>query len=415
MKAVTNDSVGAPAADAGKEAGMVTRAAIRSMLVLAAALGLAFVPAHAAGQTIKIGVLAPLSGTYASIGNHETWAIKQAVDELNRKGGVVGRKLEIVVEDDEANPPIGVRKATKLITQDQVDFLIGTVHSGVTLQLISVAEKSKKILLIPVSEAAAITEQNCSKYAFRISGNARLQANGLGAWLVQNLGKKFYFIGADYAMGRSGVGTMQEVVQQNRGTSVGEVFAPLGTTDFAPYLPKIKSAAPDVLFVTLAGNDVIRFVTQLDSFGLKKTMKVAGSPQMIETTVLPAMGAASEDLVSVTRYLYTLDRAENKAFVEGFLKYSNGEFPNQYSESSYDSVIMLGRAIEKAGSIDTTGVIAALEGLSFAAPRGPVAIRAGDHQALHDKYIVQVKSGKYQVIGRKSAEEVAGPDLCTKF
>ncbi len=393
----------------------MARTVNQTVLVLAVILGLAVSSSPAAAQAIKIGVLAPLSGTYASIGNHETWAIKQAVDELNRKGGVLGRKIDILVEDDEANPPIGVRKATKLITQDRVDFLVGTVHSGVTLQLISVAEKNRKVLLIPVSEAAAITEESCSKYAFRISGNARLQANGLGAWLVQNLGRKFYFIGADYAMGRSGVSTMREVIEAHGGTTVGEVFAPLGTTDFAPYLTKIKAAAPDVLFVTLAGNDVIRFVTQLDSFGLKKAMKVAGSPQMIETSVLPAMGAASEDLVSVTRYLYTLEHPENRAFVDGFLKYSNGEFPNQYSESSYAAVMALARAIEQAGAIEATKVITALENLKFEAPRGPVSIRAGDHQALHDKYIVQVRSGRYHVIGRRSASEVAGPDRCSKF
>lgn len=392
----------------------LTKGGLSLVLVLVGPLALTAGAAEAQGQAIKIGVLAPLSGTYASIGNHETWGIKQAVDQVNRKG-VLGRKLEIITEDDEANPPIGVRKATKLISQDQADFLIGTVHSGVTLQIMSVAEKNKKVLLVPVSEAAAITEENCSKYTFRISGNARLQANGLGAWLVQHLGKRFYYIGADYAMGRSGVSTMAEVVQRNGGTNVGEVFAPLGTTDFASYLGKIKAASPDVLFLTLAGNDVVRFVTQLDSFGLKKQMKVAGSPQMIETSVLPAMGAAADDLVSVTRYVYTIDRPENKAFVEGFVKYSNGEYPNQYSESSYDAVMMLAMAIERAGGTDPAKVIGALEGLAFAAPRGNIRIRAADHQTLHDKYIIQVKGGKYQIIGKKSADEVAGPSLCTKF
>ena len=395
--------------------GPLRRFAIAFAAILVGGLGLMAGPDDASSQTIKLGVLAPLSGTYANIGNHEVWAIRQAVEQLNLKGGVLGRKFEIVTEDDEANPPIGVRKATKLIAQDKVDFLVGTVHSGVTLQIMSVAEKHKKILLIPVSEAAAITEENCSKYAFRISGNARLQANGLGAWMVQNLGKRYYFIGADYAMGRSGVATMAEVVKKNGGEDIGEVFAPLGTTDFASYLGKIKAAAPDVLFLTLAGNDVVRFVTQLDSFGLKKQMKVAGSPQMIETNVLPAMGAAADDLVSVTRYVYTLDRSENKAFVEGFVKYSNGEMPNQYSESSYDAIMMLAMAIEKAQSLEEGKVIAALEGLSFAAPRGNLTIRAGDHQTLHDKYIVQVKGGKYQIIGKKAAAEVAGPDLCAKF
>jgi branched-chain amino acid transport system substrate-binding protein len=374
-----------------------------------------FSAAHSQSKTLKIGVLAPLSGTYAGIGSHETWAIKLAVDELNEKGGILKRKIEIIAEDDEANPTLAVRKATKLITQDKVDFLVGTVHSGATLSIMSIAEKYKIIHMVPVAEATAITEEKCSRYTFRASGNARQQANALGPWMVNNLGKKYYFIGADYAMGWAGVNSMEEIITKNGATSLGKVFAPLGTTDFASYLGKIKAAAPEVLFMTIAGNDAVRLVTQLDEFGFKKTMKITGSPQMIETNILPAMGKASEGLISVSRYVYTIDRPQNKRFVEKFLKYSKGENPNQYSNGSYEAIALLSMGAEKAGSTDSEKMIKALEGLTYDGPQGLTTLRPGDHQSVRDKYIVEIKGGTYNIIGKRAGNDVIGPNLCNKW
>ncbi len=376
-----------------------------------------FIFSQASGQqkTVKIGVLAPISGTYAGVGAHELWGIQLAVDEVNEKGGILGRKIELIPEDDEANATLVVRKATKLITQDNVDFLVGTVHSGATLAIMSVAEKYKIIHMVPVSEATAITEEKCSQYTFRAAGNARMQANALGPWTVENLGKKFYFIGADYAMGWAGVNTMEEVVIKHGGTSLGKVFAPLGTTDFASYLGKIKAANPQVLFINIAGNDALRIVTQLDEFGFKKLMKITGAPAIIDTNLLPAMGKASEGLISVGRYFYPIDRPQNKRFVEKFLKYSKGEYPNQYSEASYEAIIFLTMGAEKAGNTESEKMIKALEGLSFDGPQGFTTIRPGDHQTIRDKYIVEIKNGKIQIIGKRDGKDVIGSNLCNKW
>lgn len=376
---------------------------------------LGFVNPAVAGDKVKIGVLAPLSGPYARIGDHEVWGIKAAVAEINSSGGILGKQIELIIYDDEAKPTSAVRKATELITKDNVDFLVGTVHSGCVIALSTVCAKYNRILMVPIAEAAAITEAKCQKTLFRASGNARIQANALGGWMVKNLGKNFYFIGADYAMGRSGVETMKQVVLENGGKSLGEVFSPLGTQDFAPYLGKIKAANPDVLFMTLAGNDVIRFVKQVDEFGLKKLMKVTGSPQMISTGVLPAMGESANGLISTCRYVYNLDRPQNKAFVDRFTKYSKGMMPNQYSDGSYEAIHLLALAAKKAGSLKTEAMIKALEGLHYDGPQGATYIRAGDHQTVRDMYIIEIVDGKYKIIATMKGEDVIGPDLCNKW
>ncbi len=384
-----------------------------ALALVVAAVGWGGAEPGGAAEPIKVGVLAPMTGTYAYLGVQETTGIKMALDEANERGGVLGRKFEMVIENDEADPTIGVRKITKLLTQDKVDFVIGTVSSGVTLAVAPVAEKYRKVLVVPVAEAANITGDKCSRYVFRASGNSQFQANALGSWMVTNLGKKFYYVGADYALGWSSVKTMKESVQKAGGDSLGEVFAPLGTTDYGAYYPKIQAGNPDVLFVTLAANDAIRFMTQLDTFGLRHKYKIAGGAPLMEIAAVQGMGPkVANGIVSVSRYIYTLDSPRNTAFVTKYKAASKGEVPSQYSESSYAAGYLLVKGIEKAGSVDTDRAIKAFEGIQLDLPRGMVTIRPGDHQALHDKYIIRVKDNGYEIIDKKPAAEVAPEVTC---
>lgn len=389
---------------------------LRSLASLALVLfiaSFALVAPGIAADPIKVGVLAPMTGTYAYLGKQEVTGIKLAFDEANERGGVLGRKLDMVIENDEADPTVGVRKITKLLTQDRVDFVIGTVSSGVTLAVSPIAEKHKKILIVPIAEAANITGDKCSRYVFRSSGNSQFQANALGSWMVANMGKRFYHVGADYALGWSSVNTMKASIQKAGGENLGEVFAPLGTTDYGPYFPKIQAANPEVLFVTLAANDAIRFMTQLDSFGLRTKFKIAGGAPLMEIAAIQGMGPkVANGIVSVSRYIYTLDSPRNAAFVAKYKAASNGDLPSQYSESSYAAGQLLAVGLGKAGALETDKVIKAFEGLQLDLPRGKVTIRPADHQALHDKYIIRVKDNAYEIIGKKAANEVAPEVTC---
>src|SRR6266545_6080510 len=229
-----------------------------------AALAIAFAAQADAADPIKVGVVTPLSGTYAQIGKQVRWGAELAVKEINAAGGVMGRKFELLFEDEEANPPVAVRKAEKLIQQDKVDLLTGTVNSGSTLAVGQLAERNDRILITTVSYAPTITGAQCSPNVFRVNANAFMQSNALTAWLTKNVsGKRYFFIGPDYEMGRSTVGAFQDDIKRLGGSDVGATFPPLGAKDFTQYVGQIRAARPDVIMTATAGNDTVRLITQL--------------------------------------------------------------------------------------------------------------------------------------------------------
>src|SRR5499427_1553505 len=203
----------------------------------AGAVMLALAPASYAADPIKVGVVTPLSGSYAAIGKQVRWGAELAVKEINATGGVKGRPFELLFEDEEANPPVAVRKSEKLIQQDKVDLLTGTVNSGSTLAVGQLAERNNRILVTTVSYATSITGAQCNANVFRVNANAYQQSSALVAWLAKNIpGKRYFFIGPDYEMGRSSISAFQDDVKRLGGTDVGAMFAPLGAKDFSPYL-----------------------------------------------------------------------------------------------------------------------------------------------------------------------------------
>src|SRR6266581_3803819 len=186
------------------------------------------------------------------------------VKEINAAGGVGGRSFELIFEDEEANPPVAVRKAEKLLQQDKVDLLTGTVNSGSTLAVGQVAERNDRILVTTVSYATSITGAQCNADVFRVNANAFQQSSALTAWLVKNIpGKRYFFVGPDYEMGRSTIAAFQDDIKRLGGTEVGATYPPLGAKDFSPYLGQVRAARPDVIMTATAGNDTVRLLTQL--------------------------------------------------------------------------------------------------------------------------------------------------------
>ena len=182
----------------------MSRATVSKSLGAAGVFMMAVVPGSHAADPIKVGVVTPLSGSYAPIGKQVRWGAELAAKEINAAGGVKGRPFELLFEDEEANPPVAVRKAEKLLQQDKVDLLTGTVNSGSTLAVGQVAERNNRILVTTVSYAPSITGAQCNPNVFRVNANAFMQSNALTSWLTKNVsGKRYFFIGPDYEMGRS--------------------------------------------------------------------------------------------------------------------------------------------------------------------------------------------------------------------
>jgi branched-chain amino acid transport system substrate-binding protein len=244
-----------------------------SLLAIGTAAG-----ASGADGPIKIGVDTPLSGTYAGIGKQVRWGYELATKEINDKGGILGRKIQLIFEDEEANPTVAVQKAEKLFQVEKVDFLAGTVNSASTVAVGQVAERAQKLMATSVSFADDITGEKCSPNVFRVNAKAGQQSAALAAWLAKAHPKAtVFYLGPDYLMGRSTVSAFKENAEKVGAKSVGEVFAPLGANDYSQYFGQIRAAHPQVLYTSVAGNDTVRLLTQMQEFGLLQGLTLLGA------------------------------------------------------------------------------------------------------------------------------------------
>ena len=386
-----------------------TKTTILAALLSATALSGAY-----AADPIKIGVVTPLSGTYAGIGQQVKWGLELATKEVNAAGGIMGRQIELSYEDSEANPSVAVQKAEKLFEVGKVDFLTGTVNSGATLAVGQVAERANKLLATTVSFADSITGDKCSPNVFRVNAKAGQQSTALAEWLAKAHPKaKVFYLGPDYLMGRSTVAAFQEAAAKVGATNLGEVFAPLDSKDYSQYFGQIRAAQPQVLYTSVAGNDTVRLFTQMQEFGLLKNLTVLGASGTVTSQNIGAIGKAAEGFTTGVGYSAEIDTPANKTFVAAFKAATKAE-PDLYGTDSYGLIYAYKAAVEKAKSTETDKVRTALRGLTWSTPQGDKTIRAGDHQAMQIMYVVQVTDGKFKIIGQVNGEEAIGPNTCTR-
>jgi branched-chain amino acid transport system substrate-binding protein len=389
---------------------MTYKTTVIAALLSATAIG----GAHAA-DPIKIGVVTPLSGTYAGIGQQVRWGLDLATKEVNAAGGIMGRQVELIFEDEEANPAVAVQKADKLFQVNKVDFLTGTVNSGSTLAVGQVAERAGKLIATTVSFADSITGDKCSPNVFRVNARAGQQSAALAVWLSKEKPKaNVFYLGPDYEMGRSTVAAFRKSAEQVGANSSGEVFAPLDSKDYTQYFGQMRAARPQVLYTSVAGNDTVRLLTQMQEFGLLNNLTVVGASGTVTAQNLPAIGKAAEGFVTGVGYSAEIDTPENKKFVSAF-KAANKVDPDLYGADSYSLIYAYKAAVEKAGSTDTDKVRKTLEDLKWQTPQGEKILRAGDHQAVQAMYVVRVTGGKFSIVGQVAGADAIGPDACTRF
>jgi branched-chain amino acid transport system substrate-binding protein len=371
-------------------------------------------PATAA-DPIKIGVVTPLSGTYTPIGQQVRWGLELATREVNAAGGIMGRQVQLIFEDEEANPSVAVQKAEKLFEVQKVDFLTGTVNSGSTLAVGQTAERAGRLMATTVSFADSITGDKCSPNVFRVNARAGQQSTALAAWVSKQKPKaKVYFLGPDYEMGRSTVATFKKTIEGLGAASAGEVFAPLDSKDYTQYFGQLRQAKPEVLYTSVAGNDTVRLLTQMQDFGLLGNLLVVGASGTVTSQNIGAIGAAADGFGTGVGYSTQIEGPENKKFVEAF-KAANKADPDLYGADSYGLIYFYKAAVEKAKSTDTDKVREAAKNLQWMTPQGQKTMRAGDHQAIQPMYVVRVSGGQFKIVGNVSGEEAIGADECKRF
>lgn len=384
-------------------------------MTLAVALGFGASLAYAQSGPIKIGVVTPLSGTYTPIGEQVKMGLDLAAKEINAAGGINGRKVDLIYEDEEANPAVATQKAEKLFQVEKVDFLTGTVNSGSTLAVGQLAERNNKLIATTVSFADSITGDKCSPNVFRVNARAGMQSAALAAWVDKEIPKaNIFFIGPDYEMGRSTVSAFKKASTEKGAKDAGEVFAPLDNKDYSPYFGQVRAAKPNVIYTSVAGNDTVRLFTQMDEYGVNKGVTVVGASGTVTSQNMGAIGKSANGFVTGVGYSPKLDNPANKKFVADFQKAYN-KLPDLYGADSYGLLYFYKAAVEKAKSTDTDKVRTAMNDLSWQTPQGLKKMRAGDHQAMQDMFAVRVENGEFNIVGKVSADQAIGADVCTRF
>lgn len=382
--------------------------------MIAALLSATAISGAYAADPIKIGVVTPLSGTYAGIGQQVKWGLELATKEVNAAGGIMGRQVELTFEDEEANPSVAVQKADKLFQVGKVDFLTGTVNSGSTLAVGQVAERAGKLIATTVSFADSITGDKCSPNMYRVNARAGQQSAALAVWLSKERPKaQVFYLGPDYEMGRSTVAAFKSSAEKVGASSTGEIFAPLDSKDYTQYFGQLRAAKPQVLYTSVAGNDTVRLFTQLQEFGLLNNLTVVGASGTVTAQNIGAIGKAAEGFVTGVGYSAEIDTPENKKFVAAF-RAANKADPDLYGADSYGMIYAYKAAVEKAKSTDTDKVRAAFADLKWSTPQGEKTLRAGDHQAVQTMYVVRVTGGKFKIVSQVKGEDAIGPDTCKR-
>ncbi len=334
--------------------------------------------AAASGDTIKVGILHSLSGTMAISETTVVEAEKLAIKEINAAGGVLGKQIEAVIEDGASDWPTFAEKATKLIDQDKVSVVFGCWTSASRKAVLPVFELKDHMLWYPVQYEG----QECSKNIFYTGAAPNQQIEPAVDWLLEKKGKKFFLVGSDYVFPRTANNIIKEQLKAKGGETVGEDYLPLGNTEVAPIITKIKQALPDggVIFNSLNGDSNVAFFKQLQGAGITPDKYPVMSVSIAEEEVKQIGKEFLKGHYAAWNYFQTVDSPVNKKWVEDFKKeYGAERVTNDPMEAAYIMVYLWKQSVEKAGSTDIAAVREAAYGQTFEAPEGTVTMNANHH------------------------------------
>src|SRR3954453_18224336 len=301
-------------------------------------------------DTIKVGILHSLSGTIAIIETSLHNAELLAIDEINAKGGVLGKKIVPVIEDPQSLVQVFAEKAKKLLLEDKVVAVLGCYTSASRQSVLPVFEQNNGVLLYPTLYEA----QECSKNCFYTGAVPNQQLDDFVPWILTTLGrKKFYLIGANYIYPKETNREVKALLEKHGGENVGEEYAPLGHTEFSTVINNIAGSGAEVVFSDLVGDSIVAFYKQFKQFGLTAADLPICTPITTEQETA-AMGA--ENAVGhypSFNYFQSVDTPENKSFVERFkAKYGANSVTNAVMHAAYFSAYFLAQALEKVKSTD---------------------------------------------------------------
>jgi branched-chain amino acid transport system substrate-binding protein len=364
------------------------------------ALALAASPAAPAGaDELRIGFLAPTTGIFAAVGKDMVDGFQMYLDQV--KNNLGGAQVKLIVEDEQGKPDVAVTKARKLVLQDKVHMLVGGLLASTGYALAPVSTSEKTLYISPVAAADDLTQRQLDKYPYfiRTGWTSSQPSHPFGQWACDQGYKKIAVIAADYAFGYEVVGGFQKAFEDCGGKIIQKIWPPIGTKDFGPYIPTLKTDA-DAIFTLMVGPMSLQLPKQLAASG--NTKPVIGGGTSYDEFVLPSMGDEVIGHVSALMYSAALDTPKNAAFVKAYRAKYN-KVPSYYSETDYTTGQWIDEAMKKAGGKwpGPEKFIKLMEGIKLDAVRGPVSLD-DMRNPIQNIYIKKVE--KKKMFGYDKAE-----------
>lgn len=389
----------------------------RNWLALAAALigvgVLAAWPAQAQG-VVKVGVLEAMTGQQQSTGKQTLAAMRLYMQQHGDT--VAGKKIELVVKDDAAVPENTKRLAQELIVRDKVNFLVGFAITPTALAVAPLATEAKVPLIVANAGTSIITER--SPYITRTSFTLPQSSTIIAEWALKNGVKKVVSIVSDYAPGVDAEKSFNETFANGGGQVLEALRVPLAAPDFAPFLQRARDANPDAVFIFVPSGQGATFVKQFIERGLDKAgIKLIGPGDVTDDDQLNGMG--DQVIGTVTAHLYSADHDSklNKEFVAAFKKANDGMRPNFMAVGGYDAMALIYAALKKTnGDTDGDKLMAAIKGMAWESPRGPISIDPETRDIVQNIYIrkVEKKNGELYNVEFQTFDAVKDPGKAKK-
>jgi branched-chain amino acid transport system substrate-binding protein len=348
--------------------------------------------ARGADNPIKIGLVLPYSGVWSTIGTRAEQGIRYAIYMSKYRD-----RVKFLVEDSREDPAVSVEKAQKLVERENVDILVGPAAGHTALAVSEYCKSKKKLMLLVYGGNVKIAGSNCSRYTF-LCGHTTYSVSAPGIpWMFEKLGKEIFLIGNDYSSGRDICGWFKEGYLKRGGTVVGEVYPPLGTSEFAPFLSQIQHAKPRPKVVAgfLSSSDTINLTKQYAEFGLKKEgIPIVSCIGTYSAVNLNAIGDAAEDIAyDIHHWAPTLPHKENVEFMNGYEKFAKMEAEDS-AVLGYEVGTTIAYGLDQTGgNPDNEKLIDAIVKRQWVGPRGKCSF-GPNHCVIHSTYIRQVKRVK---------------------
>src|SRR5499427_8678477 len=345
----------------------------------------------ARGETpVRIGMVDPLTGVYAAPAGNEVMGAKLAIQQVNAQGGILGRQVEMLVEDSANDVGTGVQKVRKLLERDEVNFIIGDVNSGIAQAMAQVTAEKKVLHVVSGGHTDGITGKDCKWNVYRVCNTTSMEANSVADLLFTKYGKKWHFITPDYAFGHTLQKAALADLQKLGGTMTGNELTPLGTSDFSAYLIKARAAKPDVLLVLPQGSDMVNCLKQIAQFGIEKQVHVAGLQQELES--LEAMPPEARVGIWMFEWYWKQPGVAGvDKFVADVRKVNNGKVPTARHWFGYTSVHTLAAVANKEKTLNSRKLAEALGGFELPPEiklqPNKCYYRKGDHQLMTSAFV----------------------------